>query len=804
MGDGIQKKYALIVNGDTEARHLGNVDRAVKALRAEGAYDISVASPKAPGGAVEHFEAPNREGLEKLLSGMKAQMDDDDLLVVYFTGHGDSGAKGEGCVALPAECLSLNSLSTDLKKLSYGKRILVMDNCYSGSGFNLFTDAKTTVVSQGSPGEKVSCQLFSPFFWSDQVPDADQDGKISVQERFQHAVLKGQSESLLQFYSPEPLSFSGGVGARPFKTADGKPVEVASGKELKAQLARLKPGQVALVSFSADWCVPCKSYQPHFEKIAKQDGGHVLMIHAEGRGGSEEDWAEYGVSSFPTVAFVDWNGKIGKIADRMDPMASLALLAVHSPEEQIKIYLAKLNSGDAKERFRATLGLRAMEAKAGPAAAALSRALGDPDATVRLGAVWALAEIGPAAEPAIPALLKCLDSDDYELVLGAARALGNIGPKAKSALPALLKRFRSDLQGLAQSSVANNGLVPTLNMHLVDDKTYELARALVGASVRIDPANPELLKALLEILRDSKSDYLRRRKAVEGLEKMGGSAAEAAPQLLAMVDDQQIGYDCLDALAAIGKSSPNTLALLMGHVTDRKLDPFLRFRCLHTLGDVGAPAAAHGEALLKMAQDPTEDPRLRKQALLTLRKVDPSKAQATEALLASFADVTLLFSKPQAAVEAPQPAPKDLPRWSFSPSAEFSARPGAGGAGFGLAAGYRVSRPFELRLGATFQGMHLPKEDMPADFQAGLRFEPILHLFGAPEKSGAHLTLGEIGAYHLFANGITGGYFAPLGIGFSIKVGENSQLSLGLKGQVHREKDWNWGGSGQFGWVTRF
>ncbi len=804
MGDGIQKKYALIVNGDTEARHLGNVDRAVKALRTEGSYDISVASPKAPGGAVEHFEAPSREVLEKLLSGMKAQMDDDDLLVVYFTGHGDSGAKGEGCVALPTECLSLSSLSADLKKLSYGKRILVMDNCYSGSGFNLFTDTKTTVVSQGSPGEKVSCQLFSPFFWSDQVPDADQDGKISVQERFQHAVLKGQSESLLQFYSPEPLSFSGGVAARPFRTADGKPVEVKNGKELKAQLARLKPGQVALVAFSADWCVPCKSYQPHFEKIAHQDGGRVLMIHAEGRDGSEEDWAEFGVTSFPTVSFVDWNGKVGKVADRMDPMASLALLAVHSPEEQIKVYLAKLNSGDAKERFRATLGLRAMEAKAGPAAAALGKALRDPDATVRLGAVWALAEIGPAAEPAIPALLKCLEADDYELVLGAARALGAIGPKAKSAVPALLKRFGSNLQRLAQIAVAESGLNPTLNLHLADDKAFALAGALVGSAVRIDPGNSDLLKTFLEILRDAKSDYLRRRHAVAGLAKMGGAAAEAAPQLMAMIEDPQIGHNCLTALAAIGKSSPNTLALLMAQAADRKQAPFLRFHYLQTLGDVGAPAASHGETLLKMAQDPTEDPRLRKQALLTLRKVDPSKTQATEALLASFADVSLLFSKPRTAEEEPPPAPQALPRWSFSPSAEFSARPGAGGAGFGLTAGYRVSRTFELRLGATFQGMHLAKEDRPADFQAGLRFEPILHLFGAPEKSGAHLTLGEIGAYHLFANGITGGYFAPLGIGFSIKVGENSQLSLGLKGQVHREKDWNWGGSGQFGWVTRF
>ncbi len=43
MGDGIQRKFAIILNGDVEPRHLENVDRAVAALKAEGVEHIAVA-----------------------------------------------------------------------------------------------------------------------------------------------------------------------------------------------------------------------------------------------------------------------------------------------------------------------------------------------------------------------------------------------------------------------------------------------------------------------------------------------------------------------------------------------------------------------------------------------------------------------------------------------------------------------------------------------------------------------------------------------------------------------------------------
>ena len=109
MGDGVQKKYAFILNGDTEQRHLSNVNHAIEALKSEDpSYEISVASTTPPAGPVAQFEKSDETGLKKIITGLASQIDDDDLLVVYVTGHGDKGKQNEGCVVLQDKsCYSL-------------------------------------------------------------------------------------------------------------------------------------------------------------------------------------------------------------------------------------------------------------------------------------------------------------------------------------------------------------------------------------------------------------------------------------------------------------------------------------------------------------------------------------------------------------------------------------------------------------------------------------------------------------------------------------------------------------------------
>lgn len=309
MGDGVQRKFALIVNGDPqEERHLQNVERAIQTLKAEDpGYEIAVASPKQPSGSVTSYLPPNQENLKSLITGLKQKSDDDDLLVVYVTGHGGEGKQKEGCTQLPDECLSNHWLNNELKSVPYGKRIIIMDDCYSGGAVPLFANYKTLMVTAGSPGEVVSCQNFSPYLWDEKGTDFDQDGVVTLAERYRYAIQKGKPLTFSNYFSPmAPLSFSGLVEKKPpFKP---EVLTVTNGEQLKKVLKRLEPDQLALVTFSADWCEPCKQYLPVFEGLAKNFGGQYLMIHAEGIKGREKDWGAYGIREFPAAAFFDSRG----------------------------------------------------------------------------------------------------------------------------------------------------------------------------------------------------------------------------------------------------------------------------------------------------------------------------------------------------------------------------------------------------------------------------------------------------------------------------------------------------------------
>jgi len=54
MGDGVVRKYAIIINGDTEQRPLANVTRAATTLK-KGGYTVHVASPTVPGVSVDRY-----------------------------------------------------------------------------------------------------------------------------------------------------------------------------------------------------------------------------------------------------------------------------------------------------------------------------------------------------------------------------------------------------------------------------------------------------------------------------------------------------------------------------------------------------------------------------------------------------------------------------------------------------------------------------------------------------------------------------------------------------------------------------
>lgn len=121
-------------------------------------------------------------------------------------------------------------------------------------------------------------------------------------------------------------------------------------------------------------------------------------------------------------------------------------------------------------------------------------------------AAFVLEQMGPVAAPAIPELRAALPGDDI-VATHAAAALGAIGPQARSAVPALFTALRS-----------GNG-------------------AAGEALVRIDPDNPALVPALIEVVQNPPRSF-NSQPAVEAavaLKNLGPKAIAAVPVLRNML-----------------------------------------------------------------------------------------------------------------------------------------------------------------------------------------------------------------------------------------------------------------------------
>jgi thiol-disulfide isomerase/thioredoxin len=454
--DGIPRRFALIINGDPEeARHFENVERAVQTLKSEDPdYHIAVASSRPPKTPVAAYLPPNAQNLKALIRGLAREADGDDLFLFYVTGHGNEGKDKKGCVALPDGCLDHSTLAGDIQTISYGQRIVIMDDCYSGGAVSLFSDEKSTVITAGSPGEQVSCQSFSPYLWDEKVPDPNGDGVVTLAERYRFALKKGHPLTFSHYFAPQgSVSLTGSPEKRP--PFPSEVLRVRTGEELRQTLRHLKPGQLALVFFSAEWCGPCDLYRSHFIELAKQYRGQFLMLEAEGvknGPGQEEntwrDWEAWGVGgTFPSVAFLDHRGgilpvrrdymrapakfllkfpvlnlteeqrqttllqmalevpSIGRL-DRLllNPGSDLSLREkIHASLERVsqdKYYhllqylLIRLTHPKALVRSRAALCLGVLEEEDPRGLSALLKLTQDPDPMVRLESVLALLKIG--------------------------------------------------------------------------------------------------------------------------------------------------------------------------------------------------------------------------------------------------------------------------------------------------------------------------------------------------------------------------------------------------------------------------
>ncbi len=415
------QRYAIIINGDTEPRHLKNVDRAVQALESESNFNISVVSPQKPKIAVDQHLGAYASALESLVTGLSKKMDGDDELVIYLTGHGNSGKSGEGCLALEDACYSLSELNQMLSKLPCQRRFLIADACKSGSSLSLFDDNKTTIVTLGAKGENTQCDSFSPFFWSQLGDiDSDKDGWITIQERFDYALQQNPILiSAAQFYSPlkapESRSFSGGVDNTP--PFDGQPHDVNNLAEFNTARAKLKPSERALVLFTAPHrCGPCREYDSsgEFTRLAKEYGHRTLFLRAIETPDTMGEWGDY-MQVVPALAYMDHEGNLYKLdqEQRKSPLAYYRDAILSNDEVRLEQYLEKAKSPDPEIRLAAIRALGNETSQRDRAASILIEAAQDPDIQIQYQALDALSDLKhPSAIPILEEIITT-STDSY-------------------------------------------------------------------------------------------------------------------------------------------------------------------------------------------------------------------------------------------------------------------------------------------------------------------------------------------------------------------------------------------------------
>ncbi len=333
------QRIAVIINGDIEERHQRNTDMAIAVLEAQG-YETYVASTKPT--TADHFYNATEAEIMRMLSDARAAAvasGSSEELVIYTTGHGNlEDGIGELCIG--HVCKS-EPYASALDDISFRQRSVIMDQCFSGNWSQLFLDdPRTMFLSAGCKNDPTCCGMFSPYLWTQNVPDANSDGVISWQERYANAIANGQN--LFSQYLTSPGYRE--EGKPPF---EAQVQEVSDAAALTAKVSQLQPGQYAIIMLASPGCHYCELYKPEFERMAGAAGGQFLFLYT-----GNDDLARemYGVVAFPTVLIVGFGGMKYEVKDRDNVLGEFREIYLNQ-DQKIELILEKLS--DPKSRIGA-------------------------------------------------------------------------------------------------------------------------------------------------------------------------------------------------------------------------------------------------------------------------------------------------------------------------------------------------------------------------------------------------------------------------------------------------------------------
>lgn len=267
-----------------------------------------------------------------------------------------------------------------------------------------------------------------------------------------------------------------------------------------------------------------------------------------------------------------------------------------SPEavkNSVTVLIASLQSKDSRVRQSAARGLAELKPDPELVREKIAAALADGDPTVRANVADAIASLGVDIVPRMAEALK--DERTRQLALESLRELGDTADDARPAVADLV-----------------------IELHKAGDEAT-LPEALMTLGAIGEP--PAELRGLLIELTDH-HDPMVQRGAIYVLGKMGPSAVEALPKLMAAAksSDEQNRIVGTWALLQVAPDDPETmkmaLPLLIGALkSEREL---VRLEAALALGRLGAKAKSSVPALEALQGDPDADVRVAAQEAIKL------------------------------------------------------------------------------------------------------------------------------------------------------------------------------------------
>jgi HEAT repeat protein len=254
-----------------------------------------------------------------------------------------------------------------------------------------------------------------------------------------------------------------------------------------------------------------------------------------------------------------------------------------------------------------------------------SKALTSSDPAIQARTHQELKEGGRVAVPVLAEVLQKEPNDEARWkaadLLGQAGPAARESPAAQTALVSALKDDSSHVRAVAATAIASIGpigqdAIPALQDMLSTPECLPALRALARYGADAASAIEKIF-----VLLKKESDSEIRWNAARTLGKIGPPAKEAAPQLIAALNDPDalVREHAAESLGDIGPQAQDTIPALVKALHDP--DVRVRRDAVRSLGQMGPEAKPAVESVRSLLQD--KDKNVRQAAQRSLQQIEP-------------------------------------------------------------------------------------------------------------------------------------------------------------------------------------